>query len=93
MMIFLEGKAFREMTSCTGGDRILISVTLNGALAFSETTCWIGGDAIEVSLNGKDGKTCNEETCCICGEGIEQDVMGCEIGGLFSILSILFRCS
>ncbi len=55
MMIFLEGKGFREMTCWIGGDGILASVTLNGPLAFSETTCCMGGEAIVVLMIGNEG--------------------------------------
>ncbi len=47
-MIFLAGKGFSETTCWTGGDGILISVTLYGPLAFSETTFWIGREMIVV---------------------------------------------
>ncbi len=91
MMILLVGKAFSVTTCWTGGDGILISVTLCRPLAFSGTIFWIGGDAIEHSTIGKDGKTCSEVTSCICGEGIEQEVMGWAIGGPFRISSISLR--
>ncbi len=80
------------MTSWTGGDRILISVTLYGPWAFSEMTFWVGGDAIEVSTIEKDGKTGSEVTSCIGSEGMEQETMGCGIGGPYCISSILFKC-
>ncbi len=55
VVIFLVGKAFREMTSWIGGDGILTSETLYGPLALRETIFWIGSEAIEVSTIGNDG--------------------------------------
>ncbi len=62
VMIFLAGKGFRHMTSWTGGDGILISVTLYGPFTFREMTFCTGGEMIEHSMIRKDGLTCSEET-------------------------------
>ncbi len=55
VVILLVGNAFSKTTSWTGGDGILISVTLYGLWALRGTTFCLGGDAIVVWSIGKEG--------------------------------------
>ncbi len=75
VMILLVGKGFSEMTSWTGGDGILISVSLYGPWAFSETIFCMGGDGIGTVMTSCIGATLSNVICWIGGDGIAHSTI------------------